>query len=683
MSRQYLTFLSAAILLATTQQTFTGVAQTPVSGPMRHIEATGVDALRTWDRYITDGERSGRLRVRVSQEDPDIPGRKIERLDQFYDGVRIWGADVVRNSDRGVPISIFGVLAPELSVQTRSRLTAETATTAIVEAAGVGASVLGVPELLVFPTDSGEYRLAYEAVVRMPAQHDVIRLIADAVTGQELLRYSAIKTQSAVGTGRGVLGDQKKLSVSRVGASYVTWDQLRPPTILTHDFRGDLQRFKSFELGHLSLTTADLASKADNVWTDPAVVDAHAHTGMALDYYYKRFSRNGIDGRNKPVFILTNALSQQAALSVSTLDLLKYATAAYAISEGGLDYLFFGNGLPPGFYLDTTGQNSTYYAGALDVVAHELTHLVVNNSSRLIYRNEAGALNEAFADMMGKGVEFFYRPAGSAVGQADYTLGKDISRAVRPGALNGIRSMANPGLFGDPDHYFYRFWRLNDRGQAPDNGYVHSNSGIANHAFYLSIEGGTHRVSRLSVSGVGATNREQIERAFFRAFTLLMPANSTFVTARAATTQAARDLYGVGSTAERAVDQAWTAVGVPTTSSVAVITDSVSPAFAKLYPYQMPRTGVFSSNLLGSDERRDLDIYAVFNTQACTTWRGLGRRGELLLAPSCLIDKSDSSVGWESIRMSVLAGETVALWVVNLSSTSQTFRLESFVEPLP
>jgi Zn-dependent metalloprotease len=64
------------------------------------------------------------------------------------------------------------------------------------------------------------------------------------------------------------------------------------------------------------------------------------------------------------------------------------------------------------------------------------------------------------------------------------------------------------------------------------------------------------------VQGVGGANREQIEKVFYRAFTQLMPANSTFSVARAATIQAARDLYGNNSAAERAVTQAWTAVGV-------------------------------------------------------------------------------------------------------------------------
>ena len=85
---------------------------------------------------------------------------------------------------------------------------------------------------------------------------------------------------------------------------------------------------------------------------------------------------------------------------------------------------------------------------------------------------------------------------------------------------------------------------------------------IATHAFYLAIEGGTNRTSGLNVAGVGAANRDQMEKVFYRGFTQLMPSNGTFEVARTVTIQAARDLYGVGSAAERAVTQAWTAVGV-------------------------------------------------------------------------------------------------------------------------
>jgi Zn-dependent metalloprotease len=91
---------------------------------------------------------------------------------------------------------------------------------------------------------------------------------------------------------------------------------------------------------------------------------------------------------------------------------------------------------------------------------------------------------------------------------------------------------------------------------------VHANATIAGHAFYLAIEGGANRTSGLVVQGVGQARREQVERTFYRAFVYLLPSMPDFATAREATLQSARDLYGADSPAERALAQAWDAVGV-------------------------------------------------------------------------------------------------------------------------
>ena len=83
-----------------------------------------------------------------------------------------------------------------------------------------------------------------------------------------------------------------------------------------------------------------------------------------------------------------------------------------AFYDGG-GVLVLGEGLPAGF--TAGGQTWDYLAGALDVVAHELSHGVTEYSANLIYRNESGALNEAFSDIMGTSVEFFFQPAGSGL----------------------------------------------------------------------------------------------------------------------------------------------------------------------------------------------------------------------------------------------------------------------------
>ena len=73
-------------------------------------------------------------------------------------------------------------------------------------------------------------------------------------------------------------------------------------------------------------------------------------------------------------------------------------------------------------------------------------------------------------------------------------------------------------------------WRFKERyvETTDDNGGVHINATIVTHAFYLAIEGGTNRTSGLTVQGVGSGSRDQIEKAFYRAFTQLMPADATF-----------------------------------------------------------------------------------------------------------------------------------------------------------
>jgi hypothetical protein len=136
------------------------------------------------------------------------------------------------------------------------------------------------------------------------------------------------------------------------------------------------------------------------------------------------------------------------------------------------------------------------------------------------------------------------------------------------------RSMGVPTDHGQPDHFFNRTY-IGATSADFDSGGVHVNSGIANNAFYLAVEGGTHRTSRRVVTGVGATNREQIEKVFYRAFTAMLPSSATFYLARTATIQSARDLYGVNSAAERAVTQAWDAVGV--SSPAAALTTQFSP----------------------------------------------------------------------------------------------------------
>ena len=518
----------------------TAAQQEPGRGLVPMAALTTADVRQAASRV--DGmRRTGELRLRNRREDLLVSGRTHERFDQYHRGVRVFGADVAEQLNRGQVVSVFGNVYDDIAIDTAPAIEADRARDIVADRTGVELGAGVTPELVILPRN-GRYTLTWR--VRAVTGNDLREYFVDARSGGIALEFSNLQTQSAVGRGTGVLGDTKKVSVRSNGGQFVASDELRPPTIETYDMKGDHIRTRDYLNEVIDLVQGDLATDADNTWTDGMTVDAHVYLGWTYDYFYKRFSRRGLDNRDRAIVSIVHPARRQDVQQNFSNFSVFYTNAAYF----GDGVIAFGVGLPPGFTLG--GQSWDFTSGSLDLVAHELTHGVTDYTSGLIYRNESGALNEAFSDIMGTSVEFFFEPPGSGNQRADYLCAEDV---VRPG---GIRSLADPGAYGDPDHYSRRFTGTQD------NGGVHINSGIANHAFYLAVEGGTNRTSGLGVQGVGGSNRDQIERVFYRAFTQMLPANATFSVARAATIQAARDLFGANSNAERAVTQAWTAVGV-------------------------------------------------------------------------------------------------------------------------
>jgi bacillolysin len=502
--------------------------------------------IRQFDTLVDSLQRSGELRVRQHRADTLVTGRDHDRLDQYYKGIRVFGGDVARQMERGITVSLFGTIYDDIDIDVEPGLSVDGARTAIERAAGSTMPAGRMPELVVLPRDGGGYDLAYRA--RVLSDNGLFMYFVDARSGALLLQFNDLKTDAVVGSGKGVLGDDKKLSVAKEKESttYRASDGLRPPALRTFDLGGNSTKAMNFLSGRAGLLAGDVAAAADNTWTDGAVVDAHAYAGWVYDFYFKRFGRRGLDNADIPITSIVHPARRDDVMrqSNSIIGLL-YLNAAYF----GDGIMVYGEGLPPAI-TDGAGRHWNFMAGGLDVVAHELTHGVTDYSSRLIYRGESGALNEAFSDIMATAAEFFFQPRGDGLLHADYLMGEDV---VTPG---GLRSLQDPAAFGDPDHYTKRY-----RGTA-DNGGVHTNSTIVTHAFYLAIEGGENQTSHLRVEGVGAANRQQIENVFYRAFVQLMPADATFAVARAATIQSARDLHGEGSAVERAVIEAWSAVGV-------------------------------------------------------------------------------------------------------------------------
>ena len=184
---------------------------------MVRIAATTVNDLRTWDGYVTAALRTGDLRALSVEQDPSLPARRVERMQQYYQGVPIFGAQIVRDSDAGVAQSIFGEVPQTFTLDTRPGTDCRGGRAGD-HCPGGRQRTTAAPDRTDHPSDGRQRASPGLRHGRLLVARSVFRLFIDANTGAELLRFSELQTQSAVGTGRGLVGDTKKLSVRPLGA---------------------------------------------------------------------------------------------------------------------------------------------------------------------------------------------------------------------------------------------------------------------------------------------------------------------------------------------------------------------------------------------------------------------------------------------------------------------------------
>jgi Zn-dependent metalloprotease len=148
------------------------------------------------------------------------------------------------------------------------------------------------------------------------------------------------------------------------------------------------------------------------------------------------------------------------------------------------DVVRFGDGNFPAI------ANALPFSAAYDVVAHEVTHLITTHTSALEYKNESGALNESFSDVMAAAAEHALSPNDAK----NFTIGEDLYLSGLPGP-KALRSMTAPRSVNaeDPDHRDGEHLCLPNVAPSKGNDYcgVHSNSGIPNRAFSLIVNGGS------------------------------------------------------------------------------------------------------------------------------------------------------------------------------------------------
>ncbi len=256
---------------------------------------------------------------------------------------------------------------------------------------------------------------------------------------------------------------------------------------------------------------------------DIAADEAYDALGSTYDFYWDVYDRNSID-------------DEGMALKASVHFGRDYNNAFW---DG--ESMVFGDG---------DGDLFNRFTISLDVIGHELTHGVVGDEGPLQYFFQSGALNESLSDVFGSLVKQYVLK--QTADKADWLIGAGLLTKK----INGValRSMKAPGTaFDDPmlgkdpqPAHMKQFVRTYD-----DNGGVHINSGIPNHAFYLAA------------TNLGGYAWEKAGRIWYDALRdRQLRSNSGFQRFAKLTLRNAARLYGENSVEVKAVRDAWKQVGV-------------------------------------------------------------------------------------------------------------------------
>jgi Zn-dependent metalloprotease len=257
---------------------------------------------------------------------------------------------------------------------------------------------------------------------------------------------------------------------------------------------------------------------------DVEVNEAYDGLGATFDFYEQVYGRNSIDDEGLP------------------LDATVHFGQGYNNAFWNSVQMVFGDG---------DGEIFNRFTISLDVIGHELTHGVTEDESQLQYFRQSGALNESISDVFGSLIKQFTK--NQTADQADWLIGEGLLAPNIKGVA--LRSMKAPGTaFDDPllgkdpqpahmNHFVNTF---------EDNGGVHINSGIPNHAFFLVA------------TKIGGYAWEKAGRIWYD--TIRDPAvrpSTGFRRFAKITSDVAARLFGRGSAEQKAVRDGWAGVGIP------------------------------------------------------------------------------------------------------------------------
>ncbi|MFD2923977.1 M4 family metallopeptidase [Halobacillus naozhouensis] len=457
-------------------------------------------------------------------------------LQQTKNGVPVEGSEVTVHYDAEKTVQSvsgnFNHSVEEAELSTEASLTKAEALNKAKEEVNAPEQLNYTPssKLVIYPFNDQD-QLAYKVNVNfLGKEPGNWYVFVDAKSGQVIDKYNALMHangfKTATGSGLGVLGDHRQLHITHKndktdnhkGTQFYLYDNTHENLdgIYTYDMKNTWGG-EDLPLPGVLYSNNSASFKDDY---DRAAVDAHYNSEEVYEYYLEEHDRNSLD-------------DEGMAIKSSIHFGQNYNNA-------------FWNGQQM-TYGDGDGDFFISLSAGLDVAAHEMTHGVTTHSAGLKYRFQSGALNEAFSDIF-----------GALVDEEDWEIGEDImGEEAKESGRTSLRSLSNPSKYSvGPELVPYG----NGEGKYPshmdeyydlplelDNGGVHINSSIINHAAYLTGE---------------QIGKDKLGQIYYRALTVYLTPTSDFSHARQALIQSAIDIYGEGSEEVQATESGLNQVGI-------------------------------------------------------------------------------------------------------------------------
>jgi hypothetical protein len=221
-----------------------------------------------------------------------------------------------------------------------------------------------------------------------------------------------------------------------------------------------------------------------------------------------------------------------------------------------------------------------------DVVAHEFTHGVTDNSSQLFNVNQSGAIGESLSDVWGEFVDLTVGVGGNDTPAVRWLHGEDLpngpSRYMKnppkwEADLNGDGDTTDSGesiVFDHPDRMGSQFFNAGPDDEDNDFGGVHQNAGVNNKLAYLLTDGGTF--NGRTITGLGIS---RVADLYYECQIHLLTSASDYTALYYALTQAAVNL-GFTQEERANIEQASRAVEIRPEVSVTLKTPT-SPGLMK------------------------------------------------------------------------------------------------------